>query len=302
MKIEDVIILEPMEQFLYWIRERHLIHLRRAAKQKKPWTDDEVMQQFFFTNPYRENDKTTTWFANKVREPWRNQERVLFATICFRWFNYIPTGEIFIKEGLLDNWDPERCKAAVAGQPKVFTGAFMINSPPRMRKIDAITQRVTNVWNAREKLIEAAKTWKTMKEACTYLQQFPGLGGFMAYEVVCDWRYTKWLEKARDKLIWANPGPGCIRGLYRVAGLPLVKKRRTGKISNSSSPPKPKDWLEQMIKIRETVNTWIQKNKYFDMPYFEMREVEHSLCEVDKYMRMLQQDGHSKRIFDGTGY
>jgi hypothetical protein len=32
---------------------------------------------------------------------------------------------------------------------------------------------------------------------------------------------------------------------------------------------------------------------------FEMREVEHNLCEVDKYVRLLMGDGRSKRRYNG---
>src|SRR5262245_1677713 len=116
MNTEDVKKLPPLGIFLYWVRERHQIHLRRKAGMSPPWTDDEILQSIFFTNPYREHDKTTVWFRENVRDPLRNDPRVLFATIIFRWFNYIPTGEI-LKEtdlqipvrrfGLLEHWQPE---------------------------------------------------------------------------------------------------------------------------------------------------------------------------------------------------
>jgi hypothetical protein len=35
-----------------------------------------------------------------------------------------------------------------------------------------------------------------------------------------------------------------------------------------------------------------------DMPKFEMREIEHSLCEADKYLRILE-GGRCKRRFNG---
>ena len=43
------------------------------------------------------------------------------------------------------------------------------------------------------------------------------------------------LEHASDKLLWANPGPGAIRGLYRLLGRELKNK------GNAAAPPAPKD-------------------------------------------------------------
>jgi hypothetical protein len=51
MKIERVAKLSPESRFLYWIKERHAIYLRREAGEEKPWTDDEMLQRYFFTNP-----------------------------------------------------------------------------------------------------------------------------------------------------------------------------------------------------------------------------------------------------------
>lgn len=90
---------------MYWVAERHAIYLRRKAGEPKPWTDDPILQQFYFTNVYRELDKTTVWFRKNVREPLRDDLRVIFATAAFRWFNYIPTGEILRERGWLLNWN-----------------------------------------------------------------------------------------------------------------------------------------------------------------------------------------------------
>ncbi len=92
MLTTDVLKLTPTDRFLYWVRERHAITLRREAGAAKPWTDDEVLQNYFFTSPYRERDKTTTWFRTHVRDPLRDDPAVILATTIFRWFNHIPTG------------------------------------------------------------------------------------------------------------------------------------------------------------------------------------------------------------------
>ena len=288
MLIQDVEKLTPVEQFVYWVGERHKIYLRRQAGQYPPWTDDRILQDNYFTNPYRENDKTTVWYREYIRNPRREDASVIFATVAFRWFNWIPTGVELLAGGWLDYWDEaaviSRLGELRAQDQKVFTGAFMINSPPGVPKLEAIARRISNVWREREGLAEAARGWSTMEEAHQDLMYFDGLGGFMAYEIVFDLRYTKWLEHAYDKSTWSNPGPGAVRGLYRVFGREIANK------SNSSSPRCPKDYQELTSELLDLL-----RQTYPTMPPFEMREVEMSLCEVDKYIRILKGDGRSKR-------
>lgn len=302
MKITDVRKLPSIEQFLYWCRERHQVHLRRKAGLPKPWTDDEVLQRFFFTNPYRENDKTTVWFREQVRDVYRDRPEVLFATVCFRWFNLIETGRILVGTGLLTKWDPDKCLAFLRplrdrGE-KVFTGAFMINSPGGEPKLEAIVRRVNNVWEQLADLLHYYSPGfgdndgesPSMEAVHGTLTTFDGMGGFMAYEVVCDLRYTYLLENAEDKMTWCNPGPGCSRGLHRIKGLTWASKG-----NNATAPPLPRDWLITMKGL-----LLICRQRLKRMPPFEMREVEHSLCEYDKYMRAVDGDGKMKRTFKGV--
>lgn len=295
MIVQDVLKLTPPERFLYWMRERHAIHLRRQAGLPAPWTDDEVLQNNFFTNPYRENDKTTAWFREHVRQPLRDDPSVLMATTVFRWFNYIDTAKVLMggDRNLLIDWDEAEALRRLApirdGGGKVFTGAFMVNSPAGEPKLEAICRRITKVANVRRFLVLNASEWRTMEAAHGQFLRYEGLGGFGAYEIVCDLRYTRYLEHATDKMTWCNPGPGAIRGLYRLLGRPLLTK------SNSTCPPVPHDWSARTRELLRLAQTELA-----DMPPLEMRDIEHSLCESDKYIRLLLNEGRSKRQYNAA--
>ena len=249
MLVKDVAELPPIERLLYWIEERHAVFLRRKVGNPKPWTDDEVLQSVFFTNPYREHDKTTVWFRENVRDPLRDDPRVLFATICFRWFNLIATGYHLKNNDLLTEWDQRKAVRILSELRKmgrsVFTGAFMIPAVPGTKKIEHVCDCLQPIWQNRKQLVEEIKD-STLQNAHENLTLYSYLGNFMAYEVVTDLRFTYLLGKAIDRLTWCNPGPGCIRGLYRLSGAEIKSK------SNATSPPKPKDWQEQMIKMLKT--------------------------------------------------
>lgn len=293
MKITEAKKLSPQERFLYWIRERHQIYLRRKAGLPKPWTDDEILQSIFFTNPYRENDKTTVWFRENIRGPLQNNAKVLFATVAFRWFNYIPTGHALLRANLLENWDAAKCKRLLhsmqAKGDQIFTGAFMIPAVPGTNKIEHVCECLKPIWRDRKELAEKILGGQTMENAHSLLTDYPWLGGFMAYEVVCDLRYTYLLRDAPDKMTWCNPGPGCARGLLRLNGVSLA-----GKPAAHGCRP-PTDWQQQIVKLLATVRKALPK-----MPTFELREIEHSLCEWDKFERAMWGDGKLKRKYNGV--
>ena len=288
MRVEQVAKMPVIKRFLYWIKERHSIYLKRLEGESKPWTNDAVLQSYFFTNPYRENDKTTVWFRNNIRNQLQNEPSVLFSTICFRWFNYIPTGELLLKHYLTTKWGQAKAVRVLQQltglRKKVFTGAFMIMGAPGEDKVVTVCRRINAVWHDRHNLVNDAATWGTLYDAHERLMQYEGLGGFMAYEIVCDLRYTQWLHLATDKDTWCNPGPGARRGLNRIMGVP-------DSMLNHAIPQRV--WNKETAKLLKKVNR-------LGLPKMEMREVEHSLCEFDKYERARTgQGGRIKRTYNG---
>ena len=312
MKVEDVAKMDVKDRFIYWIKERHQIHLKRQAGMDAPWTDDEVLQSNFFTNPYRENDRVTIWFRENIRDPLKDEDDVLFATVAFRWFNKPdPTGEILLdprsNQGtvnglcLLRQWDEEQATELIreannGGKQPVFTGAYMIkagNGPPGC-KIPNVCAAITNVWNKRHWLVEVAQDSGTMEALHKELVKFPHLGGFMSYEVVCDLRYTSIFgpDGPSDVETFSNLGPGAARGLQRMNGIPI----NVPKSGMKDARPKVDNWLEQFRELLA-----FTRKKLPRMPRFELREIEHSLCEFDKYERIRLGEGRSKRKYNARG-
>jgi hypothetical protein len=283
--IEDVRNLSPVDRFLYWIRERDQIYRRRKVGKLPPWTDDTVMQKFWFTNPYRENDKTTAWFRTQFREPMRSDVRVLLGTIVFRWFNRIDTGQILLDNGLLHAWDKNKAIHVLSTvNGPVFTGAFVIAAPTGMSKIEGVCTAIEWLKTVTLRSNSLQGAWKELRQ-----QKY--LGDFMAYEVVSDLRHTSLLDKAHDTMTWCNVGPGCLRGLRRVLGMPVVAgvDHRTGKVgwmyAKQDDVPNALDKIEGLLSVA---------TKRLRMR-FEMRDIEHSLCEFDKYERASLEQGTTKK-------
>lgn len=285
--------LSPIERFMYWVRERHSIYIKRKAGKPKPWTPDPILQSFYFTNVFRELDKTTIWLRENVRDPLRNDPRVLLATVVFRWFNTIPTGELLLVNGLLHEWNHEQAVDLLLRKwnggegDKIFTGAYMIKAGngPRGCKIPSVCRAISKVNEGQKTVFDAcSKEPVRLENVWRALKSFPYLGGFMSYEIVCDLRYTYLLERAVDTQTWANMGPGAKRGLNRILGSPL------------EAPISQAVWLDNCRMLMER----IKKLKLKDAPEVDMRTVEHSLCEYDKMERGLWGNGRLKRRYNGV--
>ena len=265
--------------FFDFARKRHQIYLDRRGGKSPPWTNDPILQRYRFTNVFRELDATTVWFAENLRDPLRNSIEVLPATVVFRWFNRISTGEV-IKQNK-NYLFPNKLRKAIAKLPPPYvTGAYMIYTTA----LHAPTKQ-EGVLQAIEIWYEAHEDWRKFKcdslqETCSWVKSFC-LGDFMAYEIACDLRYTRLLEKAVDKMSWTNFGPGSSRGIERVFG-------RGGDKLNAA---------RELLRLSQQEKYWPQRGGGIVWPAWEMREVEHTLCEFDKYERARLGEGKPKEIF-----
>jgi hypothetical protein len=275
---------DQVSYFLYWIKERHEIHLRRLAGVPFPWSKDPIFQRYFFCNPYRENDKTTIWYSRRIRQPLKHDARVVMATVIFRRFNFIPTGEILIDHNLLTAWDEDVAINVLGGLKKIFTGAFMISSPNYKPKLPEVCRMITEQWKNRERTYARLYQVKRLEQAWRILQS-EHHQGLMPYEVVCDLRWTPLLGECEDIDTWAYFGPGAQRGIQRICG------NNPGTSPNSCS----QDFCQKIAKELLATTRASLPEMHEEQP-FEMREIEHSLCEYDKYMRLCT-GGRSKRVY-----
>ena len=285
-------IQEELDRYLYWQVERENIRLQKEVSNfPPPWTVDPILQQYKFCQVFREEDRTTRWFKQHIREPMREDDGVLMATVIFRWFNYIPTGRTLIKHDLLKNWNREKAIEEIKKQDKWVTGAFIVKSPNGMDKVTGVAECISHMWERKDymikKLVERRDNNESSLEYCwKLLREYPYMGPFMAYEVVTDLRFTYLLQGAKDKYTWANAGPGAMRGLNRLTGRPLDFCQRSH------------DWNSEMVALYEIALEKLPTNITFrnDLPY-EMREIEGGLCEFDKYSRIYKGEGRTRSTY-----
>ncbi len=284
-------MVSHVEQFFDFARERYKIYLLRLARQPAPWTDDPVLREWSFCNIFREDDKTTRWFRKHVRDPLdRGKGEVFLATVAFRWFNRIETAERI--RDLFADWDTNEVRRRLAFVKPVVTGAYIIKTPNGKNKLEGVLWCIEQVKAALPKVADDIQVVETLEEAHKILCELPYLGNFMAYEIVTDLRHTIYLETAKDIMSWACPGPGCARGLGWVTDDDPETYRYSSKADE-----------EQMLGLmRELLLcSTFEFNWHPDWPRWEMREVEHTLCEYDKYKRAQGGQKLKRRYSRGTG-
>jgi len=281
-----------LDRYCYWQTERESIRIKKESDVlPSPWTDDPILQEFKFCQVFREDDRTTRWFRNHIREPMRNEEDVLMATIIFRWFNLIETGRTLIDHDLLRKWNRKKAIYEITKQPKWITGAYIIKTPNGMDKVTGVAECISHIWKARESILSRlhenlAKGESSLEATWLILRDYPYMGPFMAYEVVTDLRHTYLLENANDIMTWANAGPGAMRGLNRLTGRPLDYSRK-------SHP-----WCEEMQDLFEQVKKILAPSIIFrNGANYEMREIEGGLCEFDKYSRIYKSEGRTRSVY-----
>jgi hypothetical protein len=124
-----------------------------------------------------------------------------------------------------------------------------------------------------------------LERAYNALIQLEGLGSFLAAQVVADLKNTPEhpLEKAEDWWTWCAPGPGSLRGMSWF-------------FYNEPGRIKPDVFKNGIDKIRKYTDSQLAGGL---VPQFCNQDLQNCLCEFDKYMRIRNGTGKSKRKYNG---
>lgn len=282
----------------YWMNERHRIYLLRREGNPAPWTADQILRDYRFCNLFRELDKVTVWVRKNIREPYADHPNLWFMLAIARTYN-LPSTLQALKDVCwpTETWDPDLATAVCEDLQKrglpLHTGAYMIRAESDSRRewysrtkayyLNHIV--LGRLWENRAWLVEELST--SLERATQALRNFHGWGGFMAYEVVTDLRWTRYLEKASDIYTWANPGPGANRGLNRYHGRPLKLRLKDSVLVEE---------MRDLLAIANGPESLLQV--HVPRP-LEMRDIEHSLCEFDKYERTRLGEGRPRSKYQG---
>jgi hypothetical protein len=262
-------------RLLYWVQERDAVRKKKEMGMSKPWSNDMVFRTTYFCNVRREDDRVTR-FIRKMYSPYVGHSLFTHNIILSRFLNWPDTlDHIDYQPG----WDPPYVNARLKERKllgKVWGNAYVVSTCGRqMDKIDYLTEIVMP--SIGEVLLDFHHD--TLWEAATALQFIEGISTFMAGQVIADLKNTPGhpLQEAPDWWDFALPGPGSVRGMDWVCG---------EKVPRSLFHP-------TLLRIRDMLDV--------DAGVGDLcaQDVQNCLCEYDKWERVINGTGRSKRSYNG---
>jgi hypothetical protein len=279
-----------IKEFYSFLVKRETIRLAKEADAPWPWTDDQILRDYKFTNVHRSHDKTTRQlielFYNKFGQT-SKQEIILINCAIFRYFG---TWEFAEALGWSPIFNPEMimdlAKTRLKNRERVFTGAYIItNQGIKAPKQEVVVRHFLQpLWNARAGIVKIANDtnrWEPVMQAMAKIKGFGGTG-FMAKEVTLDMMLCKfWLTEdqlPKDYKAWTPIGPGARRGLARIMGY------------DPDTKIKMDEMLERILSITAQQEfLWPEKFERL-VPH----DIQFQLCEFDKYERVRLGEGRPR--------
>lgn len=271
------------KRFWYWINERQRIFLKKEAGESRPWTRDKILDTYKFVNVFREQDRVTRDLRDRLKTR-DSMTDVFWKTVVFRLFNWPPTYDALHRSGFVRCWNEREAKhvtdAMLKRREQVFTGAYIVtNSGSSRRKNHLVCEALSKLYRDRKSLVRLMRDGRSLRRATEMLRAYPMIGWFVGYEIVTDLRHTAILRDAEDIMTWANPGPGARRGCNRI----FRGQKKTSRVGV--------DYVEEMRTLLGKSQTGVLETH---VPALEMRDIEHSLCEFDKYERVRLGEGRPR--------
>jgi DNA polymerase len=258
---------------LHWVRERW-------AVQRGEGITDEIIRRGRFCCVRREDDRNTRWLHKHWLEPHRdNPEALFFLALVFR--ACINDGRVAGEISIPFPWDAERYRAEM--QARKATGkntehfghhAYTINAPREYAaKFEGhVACLLGPAWESRAHL--QPNSADTCASFCERLCKLPGIGPFVAGQIVADCKFFPPLCHAPDTMTFAVPGPGSRRGLARVLGKSIQYYPENG--SNDAQWARDFDALRQQLapELEQILGAPLAASNF-----------QSCLCEVDKLER-----------------
>ena len=219
----------------YWcfIVERHNIATRRMQGLPPPWTEDEILGSYKFTNVFRVMDRTSQFLVGGVIDEahgWQSTPNddtpvgVFNRIMLFKLFNKIETWTAPRPDSLpmilgsdedVEAWT-QHLNVLIAAGP-IYSAAYVM---PSGGQYGSDTKHVNNLRMLRqmnadglpERLAQLHGPNAT-EDAVKAFMKYPSVGAFLAYQWVTDLGYSKHFDF--DENTFTAPGPGASDGIRK---------------------------------------------------------------------------------------
>lgn len=282
--ISDWSPVKPTEVFnTYWYfaAERQRIFFKRLRGCSPPWTDDQILVRYKFTNAYRASDRVSQYLIkNVIYRGDDSPKEIFFRTILFKIFNRIGTWEL-LEQNLetisystycFDQYDDILLKALQDGE-KIFSAAYIMPSgtssfghPKKHQNLLRLLETMMGD-DVPLKILEM----RSMSRVFELFRSYPMIGDFLAYQYSIDINYSPLTDFSEMEFV--VPGPGARDGIRKcfesLGGLSEMD------IIRLVAEKQEKEFARLDIKFQSLWGRALQ-----------LIDCQNLFCEVDKYARL----------------
>lgn len=261
---------------------RHRIWEKRQFGAEPPWTDNPVLRSHKYTNVFRILDPGTQFVMTDLINPELSPEDQLYRLFLYRHTGRIEAWQFFqlmtgdypvVGQGELVR---EMFKQYRTVANSVFTNAYLVfpqSQTPGTDKLDSIVDLADRIFFGSTGARFADEVYP--ERQFRLLQSQPGVGNFMAMQILTDWGYTPHCGEDRENS-FIVPGPGAEKGAQLI-------RPRAGAHANAT---------DLIYKLQEEWQLDLDCPS-LDGRYPSLMDVQNTLCEFSKYARHLNKDARA---------
>lgn len=209
----------------YWrfAAERQAMYDRRLENPVGPWTKDEILRSYRFTNAYRASDRVSQYLIRQVQyAEHRSQEpaEIIFRTLLFKIFNKIESWELLERELGALSWQAFDLSAASSildeamnHGHRIYSAAYIMPAPTLGHKRKHQNHLALLSQMMEESLPGKIAATRSLQEVYEVLAPYNGLGPFLAFQYAIDINYSAALD--HDEADFVVPGPGALDGISK---------------------------------------------------------------------------------------
>lgn len=199
--------------------ERQRVYRRRLAGEPAPWSEDPILREYRFTNPYRASDRVSqALIAMIYADPTATEDDLFLRTLLFKIFNKIETwNHIVTAVGLprartFAPADVERALDDLKRRKAIYSAAYIMPSggagvPKHRMHLELLAKMIA------DGLPSIIRRTSRLSELYQRLLSYPSFGPFLAFQFSIDLGYTP--ISMSDEGDFVVAGPGAIDGISK---------------------------------------------------------------------------------------
>ena len=292
--------------FITFMQERFRIHVKKdILREPAPWTNNEILKSYRFTNVFREDDRQTRYLIdNIVKNPELTLEDKIVNCFMFRaWNNYNTFHDFGLPKSAKELYDPQLKENARSIYQELYR-----ENPERMWWSSAYNQGGTKhawkypecgvkvngekdiplrpfhvaIWLNQQGIVKKLLKSNNQLEAFETIKSVRGFSDFLAYQVFVDLSYIKEFPFSENEFTIA--GPGCKKGID------LVFKDKDGLTYEECL-----FWLRDYLKTQPFIP--IRREFREHHRDINVMSLENCMCEISKYIRAVTGTGRPRNHY-----